>query len=79
MMPSDSVRNYTNIGYSQYGDDVSSVHHQQPVVVVRTFDHPGKSYYYRSVVLLQVSNTIIGQLYYNRAVILLLLGCSTRH
>ncbi|XP_046844142.1 uncharacterized protein LOC124438170 [Xenia sp. Carnegie-2017] len=47
MMPSDSVRNYTNMGYSQYGDDVFSVGHQQPVVVVRTFDHPGKSYYYR--------------------------------
>ena len=53
MMPSDSVRNYTNMGYSQYGDDVSSVDHQQPVVVVRTFDHPGKSYSYRSVVLPQ--------------------------
>ncbi|XP_046843937.1 uncharacterized protein LOC124437977 [Xenia sp. Carnegie-2017] len=47
MMPSDSVRNYTNMGYSQYGDDVSSVDYQQPVVVVRTFDHPGKSNYYR--------------------------------
>ncbi|XP_046844309.1 uncharacterized protein LOC124438296 isoform X1 [Xenia sp. Carnegie-2017] len=46
MMPSDLVGNYTNMGYSQYGDDVSSVDHQQPVVVVRIFDHPGKSYSY---------------------------------
>ncbi|XP_046843942.1 uncharacterized protein LOC124437979 [Xenia sp. Carnegie-2017] len=64
MMPSDSVRNYTNMGYSQYGDDVSSVDHQQPVVVVRTFDHPGKSYSYRSVVLPQTSYTITARLQY---------------
>ncbi|XP_046844596.1 uncharacterized protein LOC124438477 [Xenia sp. Carnegie-2017] len=58
MMPSDSVRNYTNMGYSQYGDDVSSVDHQQPVVVVRTFNHPGKSYYCRSAILLQTKEII---------------------